>query len=176
MFRANVSLGNINEDERLALEVQRKEKVGETDSILLSFHDAGRRRLRVTTTGGRSIGIALEGGNVLKDGDVFALADESPLLVVVNIAPSEAMALRLSEDLPSEKLFAFGVRLGHMLGNQHWPIRIERDVVLAPVSIDRKVMETVVKTHGFKEIEWDFVPIEPGDVPAGMPDVQHQHG
>ena len=175
MYVVNRLLGNIHKDESLALEVQRREKLGEVDTVSLAFHDAGRRRLRVKSANGRSLGVDLGTADVLKDGDLLALEEDLTLLVLVQIAPSEAMALRLGKEMPTEELFAFGVRLGHMLGNQHWPIRVERDVVLAPVSIDRKVMETVVRTHGFDGIEWEFVPVEPGDVPTGMPDIHHEH-
>ena len=39
------------------------------------------------------------------------------------------------------------VRLGHVLGNQHWPIAVVGGQILVPVSLDRTVMETVVTTH-----------------------------
>lgn len=175
MYVVNRILGNRNEDESLARELQRREKLGEVEQVQLPFHDAGRRRLRVTGSSGTPIGVDLDNDAALKDGDVLAADEDESTLVVINIAPSEAMALRLKEELRNQDSFAFGVKLGHMLGNQHWPIKIEDDVVYAPVSIDRVVMETVIRTHGFEGVEWDFVPVDPGEVPTGMPDIHHEH-
>ena len=39
------------------------------------------------------------------------------------------------------------IRLGHVLGNQHWPVAVVGEQVLVPVTLDRAVMETVLKTH-----------------------------
>jgi len=175
MFVLDRVLGNTKTDESLKLEVQRKEKLSEVEYIELAFHDAARRRLRVTTSAGNSFGIDLGPADALRDGDVLVGEGEPLLMVVVKVAPTEAMALRMSKQLPPEQLFEFGVRLGHMLGNQHWPMTVENDVVLTPLTIDKKVMETVVKTHGFDGIVWEFIPVEPGDVPSGMPHMHHEH-
>ena len=176
MFVVDRVLGNTRNDERLALAVQAKEKSGEAERVLVSFHDAQRRRLRLTTEGGTEVGIDLAAGRALQDGDVLYRSPDESRVVVVEVAPSEAVAIRLSREMPPEELFAFAVRLGHMLGNQHWPIQIEHDVVLTPVSIDRKVMDTVLKAHGLDGLEWEFIAVEPGRVPTGMPHVQHEHG
>jgi urease accessory protein UreE len=39
------------------------------------------------------------------------------------------------------------VRLGHVLGNQHWPVAVVGEQILVPVALDRAVMETVLRTH-----------------------------
>ncbi len=174
MYVVDTTLSNIHTDESAALNVQRLEKEGKVERVYIPFHDAGRRRLRVTTDQGTHIGVNLPDG-ALQDGDVLAGEEGSDRLVVVEVAPSEAMALRMSEEVPIGELFAFAVQLGHMLGNQHWPITVKDDVVLTPLSIDHKVMETVVKTHGFTGIEWEFIPIQPGDVPTAMPHIEHEH-
>ena len=49
--------------------------------------------------------------------------------------------------------------IGHMrgpsawtcLGNQHWPVAVHDGEVLVPVSLDRAVMETVLRTHHLLE-------------------------
>lgn len=174
MLVLNHVLGNTKADEMLRLSVQRKEKLHEVEYVELAFHDASRRRLRVTTSAGQSVGIDLGDAEALRDGDVL-IGEDPGLMFVVNVAPTEAMALRMSKKLPADELFEFGVRLGHMLGNQHWPLKVEHDVVYTPLTIDKKVMETVVKTHGFDGLVWEFVPVEPGDVPSGMPHIHHEH-
>ena len=175
MYVVTSTLGNLNNDESLALEVQRLDKEQKVGRVHIPFHDAGRRRLRVTTDDGLHVGVDLDDGTALQDGDVLTGEEGTDRLIVVEIAPSEAMALRMSKEIPSDQLFEFGVLLGHMLGNQHWPITVKDDVVYAPLSIDHKVMETVVRTHGFDGIEFEFVPVKPGDVPTAMPQIEHHH-
>jgi urease accessory protein len=169
-------LGNVHHDEHLALSVQAKEKDGTALHIRISASDAQRRRLRVSAESGTEVGINIAHGAALQDGDVLAPTADANRVVVVEVAPSEAMAIRLSGEVPAEELFAYGVRVGHMLGNQHWPIQVEKNVVLTPVNIDHKVMETVVTTHGFEGLTWEFIPVEPGRVPTGMPRIEHDHG
>ena len=57
------------------------------------------------------------------------------------------MVLTLRPGLPTEEQHHWLVRLGHVLGNQHWPIANGDDAVLVPVTLDRAVMETVLRTH-----------------------------
>lgn len=175
MLVVDTVLGNIGEDEALALDVQAREKTGEVWWVELSFHDAQRRRLRAATARGEDVGIDVPRGTALRNGDVLYRAPDSTPLVAVAVAPAEAMAIRLA-GVPPDDLFAFGVRLGHVLGNQHWPVRVKGDVVLTPVTIDRLVMETVLKTHGFQGLEWEFVSVEPGEVPTSMPHLEDHHG
>ena len=174
MYVVNTVLSNVHTDEAIALEIQRLDKENKVERVHIPFHDAGRRRLRLTTDQDTHVGVDLE-NKALQDGDVLAGSEGDGRLILVEIAPSEAMALRMSEEIPPDELFEFAIKLGHMLGNQHWPITVENDVVLTPLSIDHKVMETVIRTHGFSGIEWEFVPVQPGDVPAAMPHIEHNH-
>jgi urease accessory protein len=50
------------------------------------------------------------------------------------------------------------VELGHALGNQHWPALIKGSRVYVPLTVDRKVMESVMRTHGFEGICYELVP------------------
>ena len=48
------------------------------------------------------------------------------------------------------------VELGHALGNQHWPALVKGDRVYVPLTVDRKVMASVMKTHRFEDIAYEF--------------------
>ena len=50
------------------------------------------------------------------------------------------------------------VELGHALGNQHWPAVVKGASVYVPLTVDRKVMASVMKTHAFAGITYEFVP------------------
>src|SRR5262249_53058219 len=49
------------------------------------------------------------------------------------------------------------VELGHAMGNQHWPALVKGNVVYVPLTVDRKVMASVMNTHHFDGIRYDFV-------------------
>ena len=42
------------------------------------------------------------------------------------------------------------VELGHALGNQHWPALVKGSLVYVPLTVDRKVMASVMNTHRFE--------------------------
>ena len=50
------------------------------------------------------------------------------------------------------------VELGHAMGNQHWPALVKDTVVYVPLTVDRKVMASVMNTHRFEGIRYEFVP------------------
>ncbi len=52
-------LGNIHTNELLGFEVQAKQKTGHAEHVEISFHDAQRRRLRLTMSTGTEVGINL---------------------------------------------------------------------------------------------------------------------
>lgn len=175
MLVVNRLVGNVAVSDELAHRVQAMEKSASVERVQVSQADAQRRRLRLTAESGIDVGITVEGGTALSDGDVLCHDDDESRFVIVEISPSEAMAIRVTPAPADAASFAYGVRLGHMLGNQHWPIKVDGSVVLTPVNIDRLVMETVVRTHGFDGLEWEFVSVEPGEVPTGMPRIEHEH-
>ena len=50
------------------------------------------------------------------------------------------------------------VELGHALGNQHWPAVVKGQQVYVPLTVDREVMASVMRTHAFAGISYEFVP------------------
>src|SRR5262249_14600660 len=49
------------------------------------------------------------------------------------------------------------VELGHAMGNQHWPALVKGDLVYVPLTVDRRVMASVMETHRFEGIRYEFV-------------------
>jgi urease accessory protein len=50
------------------------------------------------------------------------------------------------------------VELGHAMGNQHWPALVKGSRVYVPLTVDRKVMASVMHTHHFESIRYEFMP------------------
>src|SRR5262249_36101461 len=49
------------------------------------------------------------------------------------------------------------VELGHAMGNQHWPSLVKGDLVYVPLTVDRRVMASIMQTHHFEGIRYEFV-------------------
>ncbi|MGH8900949.1 MAG: urease accessory protein UreE [Egibacteraceae bacterium] len=158
-------LGNRHADPALAAVCDELERRGGLERVWLSCQAAQRGRMRVTTDAGTELGIALRRGSVLRDGDVLRLDEHQ--IVAVAVQPVAELAIRPAPSLEARERFAVGVRLGHVLGNQHWSIRLEGDQVFVPVTVDHTVMETVMAAYGLDGLEREFVTVDPGEGTAG---------
>ncbi len=181
-------LGNTHEDQNLAEECERVAQAGGLEMIRLSAQDVQRRRLRVSTDAGTDLGLNLSRGRPLgagvRDGDVLYRSLDGRRMVVVAVQGAEAVVIRPAlgrrrGEHPGRRgqaLFELGVRLGHLLGNQHWPIRLDQGAVLVPVVTDRKAIETILATYGIEGLEWEFAEVPPGtQLPTIAPPISHRH-
>jgi urease accessory protein len=82
--------------------------------------------------------------------------------VVARISLRDVMIIHLDElaGQPAEYAMRTCVELGHALGNQHWPALVKDTRVFVPLTVDRKVMASVMNTHRFEGIRYEFVPGE----------------
>jgi urease accessory protein len=96
----------------------------------------------------------------MRDGDILLWNQQANAAVAVRIRLREVMIVRLDglAQLSPEIAMRTCVELGHALGNQHWPALIKGDSVYVPLTVDRKVMASVMNTHRFEGIRYEFVP------------------
>lgn len=129
------------------------------DWLELSQWDAQKNRLRKETEGGRSMAVALERGESLRDGDVLEWDEASRSAVVCRIRLCPVMAVDLTglAALGVESAVSSAVRLGHALGNQHWPAVVKKGVVYVPMTADEKVMSAVMDTHDIAGVTYAFL-------------------
>jgi urease accessory protein len=80
--------------------------------------------------------------------------------VVARISLRDVMIIHLDGMAEAEPAIALRtcVELGHALGNQHWPALVKGSRVYVPLTVDRKVMASVMNTHRFEGIRYEFVP------------------
>jgi urease accessory protein len=50
------------------------------------------------------------------------------------------------------------LEIGHALGNQHWPAVVKGTAVYVPLTVSQQVMSSVMKTHAFPGITYEFAP------------------
>lgn len=146
MLRLSHRLGNIHTTLALAAQVTVWQQEGKLDEVTVEEREAHKSRLRVHTRKGRELGLLLPRGTELTAGDVFALEGEEGG-VLIHLALQEIMVLVPRPCTNAAERLRRAVRLGHVLGNQHWPVAVVGEQVLVPVTLDRAVMETVLKTH-----------------------------
>ena len=146
-------LGNVNDAEWKARLAPLR-----IDELHLDQWEAQKNRLRKKTVGGLELAVALPRLYQLKDGDVLGCTETDA--IVVRIALNEVMVIDLSgaAALPPAEIARSCFELGHALGNQHWPAVVKGTKVYVPLTVDRKVMDSVMRTHRFEHATHVFVP------------------
>lgn len=143
-------LGNVHTSLDLRTQIERWREEGTLDDVTIEERDARKSRHRLHTSTGREFGLILPRGAELQDGDLFAVAEDGGR-VLIHIALQEVMVLTPHEQVYAADRWQWAVRLGHVLGNQHWPVAVVGEQILTPVTVDRAVMETVLNTHHVTE-------------------------
>lgn len=165
-------LGNIGEDARLRDMHQRWQAAGGAETVELTPLEAQKGRLRTATDKGTPLGMSLGRGTALRDGDVLYLNESEQRMIVARLKPEEVLVITVKPTASAAELLRVAVHLGHVLGNQHWPVKIEGTTVYVPVSVDKQVMETVLKTYDLQGIEYRFEERSIGPIPRVVP---HEH-
>jgi urease accessory protein len=130
------------------------------DSLPLDHWEAQKSRLRKRTVGEVEIAISLPRGCFLRDGDILLWDKSVSRVVVAKINMRELMVVHLdglAAEAP-EVAMRTCVEIGHALGNQHWPALVKGARVYVPLTVDHKVMASVMKTHRFENVRYEFVP------------------
>ena len=130
------------------------------DVLALDQWEAQKNRFRKRTAGGAELAVSLDRGVILRDGDVLAWDAQAQTAVVVRLSLRDVMVIHLDglKALAPEIAMRTCVELGHALGNQHWPALVKEGVVYVPLTVDRKVMASVMETHRFEGIRYAFAP------------------
>jgi urease accessory protein len=130
-----------------------------TDDLVLDQWEAQKSRFRKTTANGIEVGLALRRGTRLRDGDVLAWDEESGTAVVARIRLGDVMVIDLSglAAQPGPVALRSAIELGHAIGNQHWPAVVKDDRMYVPLTVDRTVMDSVMRTHNVLGVTHDFV-------------------
>jgi urease accessory protein len=130
------------------------------DPLALDHWEAQKNRFRKKTAGGVELAVSLDRGTFMRDGDVLVWDEPARRAIVARISLREVMVIHLDglgQAAPEIALRAC-VELGHALGNQHWPALVKGSRVFVPLTVDRKVMSSVMNTHRFEGIRYEFVP------------------
>jgi len=132
----------------------------QVDVLHLDQSDAQKSRLRKATDAGVEVAISLDRGTQLRDGDILLWDDARRTAIVARIDLRDVLVIDLGglADGPPEVSMARCVGLGHALGNQHWAAVVKGTQVYVPLAVSRAVMASVMKTHSFEGVTYEFVP------------------
>ncbi|MDB4894952.1 MAG: ureE [Firmicutes bacterium] len=147
-------------------------------TLLLDEWEKQKPRLRRTTSDGVEIAINLERGMSMQDGDIMAWDEATKRAVTVKVRANEVLHVRLEPADPMV-MVERALKLGHALGNQHWPAVVKGTSIYVPLRVDRRVMATVLKTQNIPGVSYDFEPSTGLNLPYADPGAHghsHDHG
>lgn len=137
-----------------------KEKLSdyEIDYVFLDQWTAQKSRFLVKGQSGEEYPVALKRHTQVKDGDIIDFDPESRKAVVLRIELSPVLVIDMSglAAASPETIIRTAVELGHAIGNQHWPAVVKDTKVYVPLTVDKKVMLSVMETHHIEGIEFEF--------------------
>jgi len=148
-------LGNASDPEWAALV-----RGAEVERLALDPWTAQKSRFVEATDRGRECAVALERHTRLRDGDVLEYDTDGGRIIVVSLRLNDVLEVDLGAlaKADPETIIRTAVELGHAVGNQHWPAVVRGTKIYVPLTVDRKVMSSVMQTHGFEGIRWAFKP------------------
>lgn len=132
----------------------------EVEYLDLDQWTAQKSRFVVRSDRGNEYAVALERHSRLLDGDIVDYDPVEGRIVVLCVRLSDVMVVDLGRlaDRDPETIIRTAVELGHAIGNQHWPAVVKGTQVYVPLTVDRKVMESVMRTHRIEGAECSFRP------------------
>lgn len=130
------------------------------ENLFLDQWTAQKSRFLVTSDHGNEYPIALKRGSRVVDGDIVAFDPEKGNAAILRLDLSNVLVIDMSGLVGRDPLdiIRISVELGHALGNQHWPAVVKDSKVYVPLTVDKKVMMSVMETHNIEGIHYEFQP------------------
>lgn len=128
------------------------------EHLTLDQWSAQKSRQVATSDRGEQYAISLGRGERLSDGDILDYDAEQRRALIVEVKMRDVMVIELDTllHLAPEQIARTAFELGHAIGNQHWPAVVKGANIFVPMTLDRKVMQSVMHTHAFEHIVVGF--------------------
>lgn len=137
-----------------------KEKLenADIDYVFLDQWTAQKSRFLAKGVSGTEYPVALARHSQVADGDILSYDPETGKAVVIRIELSPVLVVDLSglASKDPDTIIRHAVELGHAIGNQHWPAVVKGTKVYVPLTVDKKVMLSVMETHHIDDITFEF--------------------
>lgn len=131
----------------------------EIDLLEIGQWEAQKSRFRKRTAKGADVAVSVDRGTYIRDGDVLLWDSQTHVAIVARIELRDVMVVHLDDLLRASPQVAMAtcIEIGHAMGNQHWPAVVKGVHVYVPLTVDRKVMASVMNTHHFEGVHYEFV-------------------
>ncbi len=132
------------------------------EKLKISRVDLEKRILRRKTNLGTDIGINLDSGIKLQNGDIIG---NDKIKIIVEQIPEKVISVTLKENNGS-----IPILLGHIIGNRHRPIVIKDKIILFPIQEDselevfQRLFKEIINYIELKIVEEIFLPYASADV------------
>ena len=134
MLVADTILGNSYQGNSLSEKINFAKENNTLQRLFLSRTQMEKSHLRVETETGLEIGLSLEPGTVMHNGDVLEIDSH---LIVVHQLPEKVIRVMIHENEWSPNLL---VQLGHIIGNRHRPLSITSEgCIMFPIHDETEV-------------------------------------
>ena len=147
-------IGNIKTSPEWAAKV----KDFDIDEIFLDQWTAQKSRFLGKGLSGAEYPVTLARHSHIVDGDMIEYDPESKKAVVIRLELNPVLVVDLSgiADKDHDTIIRIALELGHAIGNQHWPAVVKGTKVYVPLTVDKKVMLSVLETHHIPGITFEF--------------------
>jgi|ERR1044071_9753004 len=137
MIHINKILGNIHSDSYLQEKYQDMKKKDKVEKIELNRLEADRIRIRKVSDKGTDLALTLNPGSHIHDGDVILVAEET--MVIAKRESENVAIISINNDISAEQILDMAIKLGHIIGNMHRPIRVINNKVYFPIQSDSEI-------------------------------------
>jgi urease accessory protein len=137
MIHINKIVGNINSDSYLHEKYQDMMKKDKVEEIQLSRLEADRIRVRKLSNKGTDMAMTMEPGSHINDGDVLLLTEEK--MVIVKRESENVAIISLNSDISAKHILETAIKLGHIIGNMHRPIKVTNNKVYFPIQSNSEI-------------------------------------
>ena len=150
----NEVLGNLN----TSPEWKEKLENVDIDYIILDQWTAQKSRFLANGVSGKEYAVALARHSQIADGDIISYdpAANSAAVLKIELSPVLVVDLAGIADKDPDTIIRISLELGHAIGNQHWPAVVKGTKVYVPLTVDKKVMLSVMETHNIEGITFGF--------------------
>ena len=134
-------LGNLNDSQDVAIQVSQAQQQNQCFSVLIERQDCGKGRIFAQTDAGPAVGIVKDRTWRLRDGDV--LETQRHQLVIIGLQKQPVIALQFERKAYNSPVVL--LRLGHVIGNRHWPVTLKGETLYVEVVSDVDIVEATIR-------------------------------
>jgi urease accessory protein len=137
LIHINNIVGNINSDSNLHEKYEDMMKKDKVEKIQLSRLEADRTRIRKLSNKGTDLALTMEPGSHINEGDVLLLTDEK--MIIVKRESENVAIISLNNEVSAKQFMETAIKLGHIIGNMHRPIKVTNNKVYFPIQSDSEI-------------------------------------